>query len=542
MLTTNRQRLRSLQFPTSRLRFCLLILLILGIFFRCVNLERKVYWHDEAYTSLRISGYTKTEFVQQVFNGQIVDVESLQKYQHPNSQKTALDTIKSLAVEDAQHPPLYFLMLRFWMQIFGDSVTATRSLSVIISIISFPCIYWLCIELFQSPIIGWMAVALLSVSPFHVLYAQEARQFGFWTVIIAISSAAFLRAIRIGGIKFWAIYSVTIILGLYTFLFSALVAIAHGFYLVIIENFRFTKNVKAYLLAVSCGFLAFVPWILVIINNISQIESSTASAQKRQSLSGLISGWVSNLSYIFGDFWRYEPFYPDLNFPILRWGRYLVPLILILVGYALWFIYRRTQKRVWLFIFTLSGVPGLTLILSDLIFGGKLSTRARYVIPCYVGIQLAIAYLLGTKIISIKSIQQKFWRLVTVLVISTGIISCTVSSQAETWWNKGSHANPQIARIINQSDKPLLISSNYSLNIGDLMSLSHLLDNKVKLELVTEPNIPDISDKFKDIFLYNPSFKFKSELEKNYKLNLAYKPGRLWRLSVLNPTPNFEGE
>ncbi|MBW4667727.1 MAG: glycosyltransferase family 39 protein [Cyanomargarita calcarea GSE-NOS-MK-12-04C] len=535
MLTTNRQRLRSLQFPTSRLRFCVVILLILGIFFRCVNLERKVYWHDEAYTSLRISGYTKTEFVQQVFDGQVIDVESLQKYQYPNSQKTALDTIKSLALEDAQHPPLYFLMLRLWMQIFGDSVAAARSLSVIISFLCFPCIYWLCIELFQSPIIGWMAVALLSVSPFHVLYAQEARQFSLWSVIITISSAVFLRAVMLGGIRLWAIYAVTVILGLYTFLFSALVAIAHGFYLVIIENFRFTKTVKAYLLAISCAFLAFVPWILVIINNISQIDSTTASAQKRQSLSGLISGWISNLSYIFGDFWRYEPFYPNLNLPILRWGRYLIPLILILVGYALWFIYRCTQKRVWLFIFSLSGVPGLTLILSDLIFGGKLSTRARYVIPCYIGIQLAIAYLLATKIISIKPIQQKLWRLVIVLVISTGIISCTVSSQAETWWNKGSHANPQIARIINQSDKPLLISSNYSLNIGDLMSLSHVLDNKVKVQLVTEPNIPNIPDNFKEIFLYNPSKKLKSDIEKKYKLNLVDKPGRLWRLSALNP-------
>jgi uncharacterized membrane protein len=535
MLTTNRQLSRSLQFPTSRLRFCVMILLILGIFFRCVNLERKVYWHDEAYTSLRISGYTKTEFVQQVFDGEVIDVESLQKYQYPNSQKTALDTIKSLALEDAQHPPLYFLMLRLWMQIFGDSVSAARSLSIIISIISFPAIYWLCIELFQSPITGWMAVALLSVSPFHVLYAQEARQFGLWSVIIAISSAVFLRAVRLGGIRLWAIYAATVILGLYTFLFSALVAIAHGFYLVIIENFRFTKTFKAYLLAISCGFLAFVPWIFVIINNISQIDSTTASAQKRQSLSGLISGWISNLSYIFGDFWRYEPFYPDLNLPILRWGRYLTPLILILVGYALWFIYRRTQKRVWLFIFTLSGVPGLTLILSDLILGGKLSIRARYITPCYIGIQLAIAYLLATKIISIKPIQQKLWRLVIVFVISTGIISCTVSSQAETWWNKGSHANPQIARIINQSDKPLLISSNYSLNIGDLMSLSHVLDNKVKVQLVTEPNIPNIPNNFKDIFLYNPSKKFKLDIEKKYKLNLVDKPGRLWRLSVLNP-------
>jgi uncharacterized membrane protein len=579
MRTTSRERLLSRQLTPTWLSLLIILLLGLGIFFRFVNLEQKVYWHDEAYTGLRMSGYTKKEFVQQVFNGQVIGVESVRKYQYPNPEKGAIETINSLAVEDAQHPPLYYVLVRLWVQIFGNSIAVTRSLSAIISLLAFPCIYWLCLELFESPfgyafpsercangtsksfghaerkahatrtrttnasllmpgnpstasgssVTGWMGVALLAVSPFHVLYAQEARQFTLWTVTILLGSATLLRAMRLGSKRLWVMYAITVAIGLYTFLFSALVTLAHGIYVFVIQR-RFTKLVKAYLVAASAGFLAFLPWILVLIKNLSQVEQTTSSAQKRQSISALVTGWTSNNSYLFGDFWRYEPFFPDLDIPGLRWGRYLVPLILILVVFSFYFIYRRTEKQVWLFIFTLSGVPALALILNDVILGGKLSLRSRYVIPCYVGIQLAVAYLLASQIISNKVIQRRFWRLVLVAVISTGILSCAVSSQAETWWSKGSHANPQIARIINSSTKPLFFSSNYSLNIGDIMSLSHLLKSNVQMQLVPEPNLPKIPDNFSDVFLYNPSKQFKSDLEKTFILDNVYNNGRLWRL------------
>ncbi len=526
--TNTLQNLKNL--PPPWLKFLIIVLLVLGIYFRFVNLDRKVYWHDEAYTSLRISGYTKTEFVQQVFDGQVINVDAIQNYQRPHLETGVISTINSLAVDEAQHPPLYYVIVRLWVQTFGNSVAAIRSLSVIISLLAFPCIYWLCLELFESPITAWMSIALLAVSPLHVLYAQEARQFSLWIVTVLLESAVLLRAMRLGKQRLWGIYGVTVALGLYTFLLAGLVAIAHGIYVMAIERWRFTKTVKTYLIATSLGFLAFVPWIITIIHNLPQIDRTTASAQTRQSLSSLIANWITNIGGLFADFWRYEPFFPDLNLPILRWGRFLVPLLLILVIYAFLFLYRRTAPRVWLFVFTLSGLTALALILPDVIIGGELSVRARYVMPCYVGIQLAVAYLLATQIITAKLIVRQFWQSVMVLVISIGLLSCVVSSQAETWWNKGSHANPEVARIINKSNNPLIVSSTSSLNIGDLMSLSHLLNSNVKMQLVIEPNIPNIPNNLNNVFLFNPSEKFRSKMEKKYNLAMIYKRGRLWKL------------
>ncbi|HIK05229.1 MAG TPA: glycosyltransferase family 39 protein [Trichormus sp. M33_DOE_039] len=518
--------------PPNWLRLLMIILLVLAIFFRCVNVEKKLYWHDEAYTSLRISGYTKSELVNEVFNGNIMPIESLKKFQRTNSETGLIDTINSLAVDDAQHPPLYYVILKLWMQIFGDSVASARSLSIIISLLSLPCIYWLCLELFDSPITAWMSVALMSVSPFHVLYAQEARQFCLWIFITLLSSAVLLRAIRTGSRKIWSFYALTVALGLYTFLFSLLVSTSHGIYVLIREKFRFTKQFKSYLVATTIGCISFIPWILIIINNLSVIDKSTATAQLKQSLSVLVSTWTRNIGYLFGDFWVYEQFLPDWNLSLLRLGRFLVPLFLILVVYSFIFLYRRTSLRIWLFVFLLSGVSALGLILPDVILGGKLSIRPRYVIPCYLGIQLSIAYLLATQIIASQEIVRKFWKSVLVLLISIGIVSCVVSSQADGWWIKGRNTNIQIARIINKSANPLLVSNTYSLNIGNLMSLSHLLNDKVHIQLGldTDPTLPKIADGFSDIFLYSPSPELKSGLEKEYKLDTVYKAGKLSRL------------
>ncbi|MEH2267297.1 MAG: hypothetical protein V7K68_02510 [Nostoc sp.] len=101
-----------LKLAPNRLRFIIILLLMVGIFFRFFNIDGKVYWHDETFTSLRISGYTANEVRQQIFNGRIINKESFAKFQSLNVEKGLSDTIMSLEIEDPQHPPLYYLKIR----------------------------------------------------------------------------------------------------------------------------------------------------------------------------------------------------------------------------------------------------------------------------------------------------------------------------------------------------------------------------------------------------------------------------------------------
>jgi uncharacterized membrane protein len=211
-----------------------------------------------------------------------------------------LDTVKGLATEEPQLSPLYFILARFWVQSLGPQVAAVRSLSAWISLLvfprvyinsgntvrdgewsvvrrpwgnvelltltlSFPCnrkrYYWLCWELFRSASVGWMAVTIVAVGPFHVLYGQEAIPYMMFAVLVLLSNAILLQAIALqkspARFKYtsklskavWSIYAIALSLGLYSSLLFFLVAFAHGIYVIRTENWRFSKILIAYLLA-----------------------------------------------------------------------------------------------------------------------------------------------------------------------------------------------------------------------------------------------------------------------------------------------------
>jgi uncharacterized membrane protein len=513
--------------PPTGLRILIIVLLVLGVFFRFTNLGLKVYWHDETITSLHLAGYTGEDVRQLIFNGGIVGVRDLLKYQYPTPEISLNDTLRTLIIEDPQHPPVYYILARLWMHGFGNSVAVIRSVSAVISLLVFPSIYWLCIELFESSLVGWVAIALSSISPVYVVFAQEARGYSLLMVTILLSSASLLRAMRLKTIGSWIIYAITLALGLYSLPLILLTAIGHGLYVLIVTGLRWNKTIASYLLASLAGVLAFTPWLALTFNSLTKAQASTAWSATKVPLSRLIKSWVGNISRVFF----------DINLDASAPAIYLIPpvlIILILVIYAFYFLYRQTSPKIYLFISTMIGVPFLALLIPDLLSGGLRSSVPRYLVPCFLAILLTVAYLLGHKIASVSSLQQKLWQSVMLLLISAGIISCVVYSQSQVWWNKKpSDTHVQAATIINQTNRPLLITSYYHANFGELLSMSYLLNPKVQLQLVSEPNIPKITQGFSDIFVFNPSPALKSGIERDYNSQVEpIEPSelQLWQL------------
>lgn len=445
----------------------------------------------------------------------------------------------SLAKQDSQHPPLYYIIARLWMEIFGNSVTAIRSLSACISLLAFPCVYWLCRELFNVPLsVPGVAIALMAISPIHLVYAQEAQEYILWLVTILLSSASLLRAIRLEDelaeerqkpdlFAIWSIYTVTLVISLYTFIWSAFVAVAHGIYVMITAKFKPTETVRSYLLASLVGFLAFMPWITVLTGEFFKFLISADKTTAQSDLIPIFPFLLMQLSRIFFDIdLRYEN---SLG--------YLIALaFLTLVGYSIYFLYQSTNYKTWSFIITLIVVPALPLILPDLIVGSIRSSTEAYLIPSYLGIQVAVTYLLTTQLYNGSVSRRNIWHIIMALIIICGLISSKVSSQAETWWNKGmNYGNPQVARIINQSNRPLLISDGFSNNYGNVFSLNYLLEPKVRFLLVNNQKIPKIPDGFTDVFLLNPSEAWGKTIEKKYKFktDIVYSDNyySIWKLA-----------
>ena len=296
-------------FTGTRHRYLVIFLgiaIILGVFFRFIELDRKVFCHDEVLTNFRSSGFTLGQVYPQFFDNKIISSPELLNYQRIKPNSTFKDTINSLALDDPQHSPLYFLVARGWMQIFGSSVTASRFLPALLSLFSLPLMYGLAWELFGSHFTALLATAFLSLSPVDILYAQTARQYSLLTVFIIGSSYLLLKSVRSTGWFFWGLYSLACTLGLYTHPFFGLTFIAQGAYILLLstpsQKQRDSHHLPLkFLLALTITLILFSPWIYVIISNFQRALDTTNWTKSTVSSLDLVKYWILSLTSPFID-------------------------------------------------------------------------------------------------------------------------------------------------------------------------------------------------------------------------------------------------
>ena len=505
------------------------VFLILGIFFRFANLDRRMYWHDEALTSLRASGYSRAEVLSLLNDDAEISVRSLLDYQRPGPGTNILDTL-NVAVTDAPlHPPLYYLLSRFWMDIVGYSPRAMRSLAAVISILALPGMYWLTMELFGSRRTAVFATALIWVSPIQVLFAREARQYSLWVVATLFASASLLYALRVQSKSSWVLFFASTTIGFYTHLFYGFVALAHGLYVLIIvwvpsgRRILFNKSFLGYFYSSLAALLTFTPWIIVLTRDRSEITEAVPWASVEIPFESYIQTLVSRYTGVFVDLY---PFSVSIKLLVV------LPSV-VLITYSIYFLWRKEPKERWLFILLPSGITIISLTALDLILGGFRSVVARYLVPCFIGIQLLVAYFLARQTADSKSWQQMFWRLVTLALFAVGILSNILIVQAETWWDKGNDfIYPQTIQVISNAEAPLLIiDGQQEVHFGYLLAFAHEFPAHVNVKWMTT-TISKIHGQYSDIFLYQAipgSTEVLNAWQEYHIRNLI--PGHLWRLT-----------
>ena len=112
-------------------------------------------------------------------------------------------------------PPLYYLMLHVWMQLFGNGPSATQGLSVAISLLAVPGGLWAGWTLFNRRA-GLICAALAAFNPFLTVYAQETRMYSLMVVLSLLTCAAFLHVYVYRNRKYLPLFAVLLAAILYT--------------------------------------------------------------------------------------------------------------------------------------------------------------------------------------------------------------------------------------------------------------------------------------------------------------------------------------
>ncbi len=161
-----------------KLKTCLLLLLwtTLALGLRLTQLTAKSPWTDEFSTLVFSLGNS----YRTVSLDRVVSLDELLQPLQVNSDANAIQVIQNLLTQ-SNHPPLYFVLAHWWMQLYGGSglvsLWVARSLSAIFGALSIPAIYLLGAFAFRSRLVGQIAAAMMAVSPYGIFLAQEARHY-----------------------------------------------------------------------------------------------------------------------------------------------------------------------------------------------------------------------------------------------------------------------------------------------------------------------------------------------------------------------------
>lgn len=515
--------------PAKRLSLwmrLMMFLIALGIVFRLANLDQKIFWVDEVATAIRVAGYTRAEVVQQVSDGQVLHPPDLLRYQQlrvAGRDRPWRDTWNALT-QSPEHTPLYFLLTRLWSQVFGSSVAAIRSLSVVFGLLMLPALYALCWELFQSRLVGGLAVAWLSVSPFFVAYSQEARPYSLWALLLLVSGVTLLRALQQPTPTRWMQYAIALTLSLYTSVLTLPIGLGHGLYAIATDQEKSALRLRGFLFAAILAGLLFLPWMVVMVQQWSTLQENTTWARSPLNPLAMLAIWLYSFAVLAFD----VPVAP-LSSPLAIVQVVIAAIVLALMGWACWHLSRRTSPRVSGFVAAIALPTPLLLVLVDLLQGGQSAATSRYLIPTQIGLVLAVAALLGQHLGKLpETSSRKRWRVAAIALLSISIFSCFVNLERSPDYQKARNlANPAIATILNQQPtQTLWAEASQTL---DLLSLSHLLEPTVTLRILpTEALIQAIAPD-QAALLFTPSEALRQKIQENSSLqiSLLYQPSLL---------------
>jgi mannosyltransferase len=203
--------------------------MLLGLILRFAEISESSIWHDEGFTMMLV----------QMPPAQIIA-------------RTARDV----------HPPLYYLLLHYWIKVFGISETAARAPSALFLLAAVPLAYVLMRRLWTERT-ARIAALFVATGPFLIRYSQEARMYAMVAFLILLATYLLLLALEHNRWFWWLFYALTMAAAFYTQYYVVFMVLVHWIYVALQSNRRQRRGLwnPWWWLANVIILGLFVPWL-----------------------------------------------------------------------------------------------------------------------------------------------------------------------------------------------------------------------------------------------------------------------------------------
>lgn len=169
----------------------------------------------------------------------------------------------SSVVEDVVHPPLFYALLKIWIDVGGQSLLWIKLLPVLLSILSIIPFLLLCRELKINSVATGLALWLMAVNGFLISHAQEPRMYSLLLLLVLSSLWLFVK-LQSRGQKALRIHFVLAgvnLLLVFTHYFGWVVVALELAFVLIWRR----ELVRSFALATLSIAICFSPWAYLVV-------------------------------------------------------------------------------------------------------------------------------------------------------------------------------------------------------------------------------------------------------------------------------------
>jgi uncharacterized membrane protein len=218
----------------SRYTHLLIFLFCTGFFLRFYNLGFNSLWLDEAATL----NFAKLSFID----------------------------IWNLTAGGEYNPPLFHWVEHF-MLFFGTNEIILRFIPALVGLLTIPVFYFIGKEILDRNT-GIIAAALLTFSPFHLFYSQDARAYSMVLFFMSLALLFYLIAFRTNAKKFWVLFGSFSALAFWTHFYSAIIIGIIILFTLLINAKKLKGNIsdlKPFLISLAAFVCLCLPLLIVTV-------------------------------------------------------------------------------------------------------------------------------------------------------------------------------------------------------------------------------------------------------------------------------------